>query len=440
MKVAVIGTGPSSLASALALIGKGLIVDIIDPWIEPDSLPRGTRKYLGFDLKTRFNSDHMYTSSEEINLKLSSRPVSNVIGGLTSVWGAGLSRNLNSLRENFSEMEITQANDVLKVYVPFSEDDHPISKRLEELIIRFKSKKFEIKPSLLAYKAKLCQLTGGCMSGCINEAIWSAGDVWRGLVADQKINIIEGSVESLDGSTVKVRQNETINQYNYGHIFLGAGAISSSSILQKSGLLPSEVYLSETTINYTPIFTIRKPSEVHFNLAQAYITSKEGDFWMSVFESTNFVAKKIRTTTKIPLRLPKFISNRILIGISYEESKFSHKIRVSFENNTSTVTGINATKKPFKFNKMKLTFSLSRFGWIIPFNIVKKGPPGSSYHLGVVSNAAGDLLLDKLGRPGRSAGVSVIDSSSLVTLPTGPITYLSMVNAFLITNKIIELK
>ena len=441
MKYAIVGTGPSALATALALNNSQNQVDVFDSWIELDQIKNANLLYPELELKTRFGTDLMYKSpSNSINLNLSSRPISSVFGGLSTVWGAGVSEDYLQTLSQFSANEVKDALLEIKRHMPISRESHPISRRLEKLTKDFKSSHYSINPSDLAYYPEKCARSGMCMVGCKESAIWSTIPIWRNILLNPNFQKITGIVEYINGNIVKIMECDNRLYGPYDHIFIGAGPISSSHIMQKSKLYPEVVYLEETSIKYNPIVTFQKYSKTNFNLAQVFIKSRKNhNFWMSVYESSDFISEKIQKIfNKFKMELPNLLIKRILVGISYSDSLRSPKIEIAFKNNTSYVHGIKQSKKKIEFESLSLVFELLKCGFIFfPF-LARSGKPGASYHIGKVSDHEGDFLLDHLGRVVLNQKISIVDSSALRNLPRGPITLLTMVNAYSITMRVLK--
>ena len=125
--------------------------------------------------------------------------------------------------------------------------------------------------------------------------------------------------------------------------------------------------------------------------------------------------------------VPSIYSDKIYI------SKKNNKFILNEERNDLSDTLIlSAIKRINKSHSMNIKF--------IKF-FLKKYSTGSSYHIGgsfKMNQHTNILSTDLLGRPKDNKKVSIIDSSILPSLPSNSHTFLTMVNAYRISNEVMK--
>jgi NADPH-dependent 2,4-dienoyl-CoA reductase/sulfur reductase-like enzyme len=111
--VGVIGAGPVGLAAARQAIDLRCKVELIDPWVmsQKSSLDKRVGKK-----KTRFGSADMYDYPKKfIEAPLfDDVPISSVVGGLSTVWGAGLDFNYDKINSDYSEMDMRESEKLVR--------------------------------------------------------------------------------------------------------------------------------------------------------------------------------------------------------------------------------------------------------------------------------------------------------------------------------------
>jgi NAD-dependent dihydropyrimidine dehydrogenase PreA subunit len=469
--VAIIGAGPTGLAAAQAAVEAGCDVDIIDELNSP--IQEQTRKIKtksssgALAKKSKFNSKAMYEYSEELiqNVDSLDLPISNTVGGLSSVWGANvwfpkpseIGINISEefrylvaqteLTKDFKFMGSQKAADHFGIDVIGGVPQSHRTQMIEKNSFFGKDVPY-LGSALLAVDTNSCIKCGLCLTGCPTNAIFSAENGWKELIASNKVNHINGLAITIESDRSIIIKKSEITQklsQNYDLIYIACGAIASASLLQRSSLIPPEVFLNDTQVFYIPIISQRKHSEIEnlFTLARLFFRSDpiENGIHLSIYESSSDL--KVRAKAKNPIIssfIPNFFWKRILAGIGFISPECSGRIRIVFQDGLSKVSAVEnqGIRKVVK-RILKSQVKEFRRSGLIPILIGLTIPNvGASYHVGSLQSSKGERLLTSFGGVKGSNHIYVVDSSALPKIPIGPITVAAMINARRIVSSTLE--
>lgn len=446
-RVAIIGAGPTGYTAAITAINLGYIVELVDPWIfaEPN-----LETEIHSNLKTRFGSTAMHEYPTKFLRSQGSQIVaaSSVVGGFSTVWGAGLSFDTSIFKEDYSTEIIDDAEKTVRLIFKGFMGSHFVSERFKKL---YRNTNTGFTPSLLAVSGTRCTLTGRCMEGCSKNAIWSCEEPWKQLIRSG-VTLRRGFAteirEDNDQVYVKIDFKDQTETHKYDYILVACGAVASASLGQRSGYFPDSVELGETAISYIPIVLanqIRPYTEDKFTLSQVFYTKKvpsaNSEVWMSLFESSIFLKQKAELKlNKVVKFIPKILWGYIGVAIHYTPESLSNKVIISKENGVSLVSTNKSSTRTGKY--FRNLFSITRrdfylnglfFHPLIRLN----GKSSDSYHLGHITLNNREIL-DRAGKSWDGSKVSFVDSLSLKRLPSGPITAIAMMNAYLKTTLLLK--
>jgi ferredoxin len=467
-KVAVVGSGASGLAAALALINKGYFPTLIDPFDSPQNMnstgPENFESSGKLAKKSKFGSYQMYAYPDELVSSGSQLdlPISLTIGGLTEVWGAnirevsvaeiGLSpENENQLKEAFFKLgnilpafDITQdeaSSSIRKI----NKQKNYQSKRMKSLLSQ---KGF--KNSDLAVDLSLCIMCGECLKGCKYDAIFSAKPEWENLIESKKAELFRGLVVKIEIQPKKqpiklfIENSGKVIVQEFDYVFLASGAIATAGILQRSNLIPKEVTLDDTQVVYLPLAKFEKKitSDPDFALSQVFYRTRllGKDFHLSIYEYGEEVRDRIVSKHSF-LGRKEFekILSQILPGIGFFESDISQKLVLEFVNGVTRVhqlgTNRNALKRWLSLALLSAKFLKARI--LFPLIFAQMPNAGASYHVGNLKGFPSEKrIIDENGRI-IGAGIpnlAIVDSAALQKVPVGPITFAVMANSYRIAS------
>jgi ferredoxin len=306
----VIGSGPAGISAAMALVTRGVRVQLLDAGIslEPERQDVVTRLGAtapsqwqpadvarlrdgsqvtkgGIPLKRAFGSTYpfdMYGDTFRVELHGADLKPSFARGGLSTVWGAGMlpfhrddiadwpfpAEELDPhYRAVLSFVPLTGARDSLESDFPlhcervgdlqpsrqgqaFLADAHRAERRLTRAGIT-------IGRSRLAVRAAPCTYCGMCLYGCPYDLIYSAASTLRDLQAHANFEYVSDFVvEELreEGGMVRIggidRRTGTRRETTAHRVFVGAGVIPSAALLLRS----TGQYGTPITVRDSPYF------------------------------------------------------------------------------------------------------------------------------------------------------------------------------------------
>ena len=456
IRVAVIGSGASALSAIHAALDTNLKiqVDLFDPWIE---LPKSNETQSMLEPKQiakkgKFGSLAMYDyPSGSVTFDPSLHiPLSGTLGGLTSVWGANSlvpdSTSLVKLTEDYTQESINWVIRFAKITDlgnVTDDDDFYVSRRFRNLLEKFTIRDgITLNASTLSMDTKTCIKRGGCLSGCKEHAIFSAEHGIYQMVSEGTVKLNKAFVQKIivkDESNVTLEadteQNAGILYKGYDKVFVACGAIASCALLQRSELAPQSISLRDTQAFYSAYYSFEKREEDSgsLELAQLFLR-KNRNLHISLYEfSPQFLDRARIILGPLVALIPKRFWRHIVAGIGFIDSSHSGKLILDYRDNRTYVRqSINKrSKRQIRSNLSMVRKVLRGTGLLyIPF-LTQVPNVGSSYHVGVASSQDGPLFNSR-GKLESFPGleVYVLDSSSLIELPVGPITTTVMAAAY----------
>jgi len=284
----VVGSGPASIAAAMALVKRGLQVTILDggksleperqsvldrlseqkqeDWSEPDlDCLRGddqSSRHGSIHSKRTYGSEYPY---EDVGEPLVREPqsipfhYSMARGGFSNVWGASLlpshQRDMEGwpigaqdlaahYRAVLEFMPSTGVRDELEEFLPaYVGAEHPMkeSRQIADLLADLRKRRMGMRKagihfgkSRVAMDAEKCVYCGLCLYGCPYSLIYSSAYTLRKLIAEKLVDYRPGCVvERLQplGNGVAVHARDSagnISSIEAERVFVGAGILPSA--------------------------------------------------------------------------------------------------------------------------------------------------------------------------------------------------------------------
>lgn len=471
----VIGSGPTGYATALSLLDRGKTVHVIDGGLNLFPAELATKRSVTAQ-KTLFGSGQMYTVSQSAGLQdeISQIPYSEVRGGLSSTWGAGLQvlppgffqswpckgEGLDAAyKKILSEVDHFYLRDALSERFSWPSavrDSPPPSSRLGEIANTPRaSKNILIGHARLAISkngSRRCRQCAKCIVGCPYDSIFNSGnELLRIAERNNCLKLLNGFVSRIDPPKnptglfeIEIgRTSSELYKLSVGKVYLALGAIATPALLIRSGIVKSEVIVNDSQVFYTSFLSFKRMDEYEqVTLAKLFVVNKNekcSEFHLSLYspsqEVTQKIQAKLQEIIKFKLHIPKFISNRIVAGIGFIEPKHSGKIVL---NKVGARTSVRKVKNPRTkltvFQSLRLiTFDLSRFGLFrIPFT-TQIPEIGSGFHSGGGLRDQTNLqsqYFDNYGRYRKNMNLVVSDASTMVFNIAGPHTLTAMAYAY----------
>jgi hypothetical protein len=232
-------------------------------------------------------------------------------------------------------------------------------------------------------------------------------------------------------------------------VFLGAGAVSSTVILQRSRLLPEQRELLDSQTLYLPFAWVgplgRTGREPGHTLAQIFLVLDDPavcahPVHISLYTYNDGLSERARAarprlTAMLGPALDG-ITRHLMIGICFFHSEDSHRILSTWQPESDSVRlepVLNpATPAILERFLRALRRSLAPVGLIPLSPLAEVAPPGGGYHYGgsvPMCAAPGAGESDLLGRPVPAQRIHVVDASCFPSIPGGTITFPAMANA-----------
>jgi ferredoxin len=444
--------------------------------------------------KRLFGSDLAFRDDGVLQLLadpgVGARP-SYALGGLSNVWGAGL---LPYTDRDLADWPITAAEladgyRAVLDFVPYAAEDDELAEHYpllrtpdgplirtqagEALLGRLRRHRrklgaagYRFGASRLAVRvghpapSSGCVYCGHCLDGCPYGHIYNAAQTVEELRQQGLIEYRSGlhvdRVSEHDGK-VSIEATELAGgpgvTLRAARVFLAAGAISTTVILQRSGLLPPRAEIADSQTLYLPFAwtgrvgkTGREPGHT---LAQISIVLDDPEVCANPIHITFYTYNdglserardsRPRLSALLGPTLDS-ITRRLVIGICFFHSDDSARVATSWDQHSESVrldpvlnpaTGTIVTRFQRALHR-----SLGRIGLVPLAPLAEIAPPGGGYHYGAsipMSLSPGFGECDTLGRPSATRRVHVVDGSCLPSVPGGAITFSAMANAHRIT-------
>jgi choline dehydrogenase-like flavoprotein len=449
----------------------------------------------GAGYKQLFGSDLAFRDDGALELRaqpdVAARP-SFALGGLSNVWGAGI---LPYAERDLSGWPITAAEladpyrAVLKL-MPYAAEDDELAARYplhatpdgpllrshagEQLLARLRAHApaliragYHFGASRLAVRAghpapsNGCCYCGHCLDGCPYGHIYNAADTIAGLRQAGRIDYRPG----LHVDRVSERDGEVIVEargldggagasFSTPRAFIAAGALSSTVILQRSGLLAERTEILDSQTLYLPFLWVGRTGatgrEPGHTLAQAFLVLEDPavcarPVHISLYTYNDGLTERARASHPRLASLlgPALdaITRRLVIGICFLHSDDSQRIVSRVEQAGRSVNleaGLNpATRATLARLQRALLRSLGPIGLVPLAPLAEPAAAGGGFHSGGsvpmrLRPRSGES--DTLGRPLPARRIHVVDSSCFPSIPSGTVTLTAMANAYRIAS------
>jgi choline dehydrogenase-like flavoprotein len=442
----------------------------------------GYKRLFGSDLA--FRDDGVLALSADPDV--GARP-SYALGGLSNVWGSGLlpytSRDLGGWP--ITAEELADGYRAVLDFIPYAGEDDELAARYplfrapdgpllrtyaaEALLARLRRHRgalaaagFDIGAPRLAVRvghpapANGCVYCGHCLDGCPYGHIYNAAQTFAELREQRAIEYRAGlHVDRVSEQDGEVLIEATALAGGPGvtlsapRVFLAAGVLSTTIILQRSGLLARRAEIADSQALYLPFLwlgpTGQTGREPEYTLAQVMIVLDDpavsrNPIHIALYTANDGFSERARAVYPRLSGLlgPALggITRRLVVGICFFHSEDSDRVASTWAPESDSLRldpvlspATGATVKRFQ---RALARSLGRIGLVPLAPFAQHAKPGGGFHYGasipMASNPAAGQC-DTLGRPHPTRRIHVVDSSSFPTVPGGAITFSGMANS-----------
>jgi len=509
----IVGAGPTAAAAAKALLACGERVLVLDAGLALEANREAARRRMASTMpnmwdpadlaltrfvasgevqgyKRLFGSDLSFRDDGVLNLSINrgvaARP-SYALGGLSNVWGAGLLPYTDRDMADWpiKAADLTDGYRAVLDFLPYAAeedelaDSYPLLRRPDGPLIRTEAGEalltrlrghrgalaaagYRFGASRLAVRVGYpapesgCVYCRHCLEGCPYGHIYNAAQTIEGLHR-------AGSIEYRPGlhvDRVRERDGEVLieaTQLTGGpgvalrasRVFLAAGVVSTTVILQRSGMLPTQAQIADSQTLYLPFAWIgrvgRTGREPGHTLAQMSVVLDDpgvcaNPIHISLYTYNDGLSERARTAHPhlsglLGPALPA-ITRRLVIGICFLHSEDSDKVGTSWAEGSESIV-LDPLLNPDKAMTVRrfyasLRRSLGRIGLIPLTRLAESVPAGGGYHYGAsipMSPSPRFGECDLLGRPSTSQRIHVADASCFPSIPGGAITFSAMANS-----------
>lgn len=509
----ILGAGPTAAAAAKALLDAGDRVIVLDTGLSLEAERETARRRMAATTPERwqasdlaltrfvaegatggykrlFGSDLAFRDDGVLQLSadpgVGARP-SYALGGLSNVWGAGLlpytERDLAGWP--IAAGELADGYRAVLDFVPYAAEEDELAERYpllrapdgplirtqagEAILTRLRRHRhalaaagYHFGASRLAVRvghpapSNGCVYCGHCLDGCPYGHIYNAAQTIEELrlgglieyrsgvhvdrVSERDGEVLVEATALAGGSGVTLRTPRA---------FLATGVISTTIILQRSGLLPPRAEIADSQALYVPFAWTghvgRTGREPGHTLAQTSIVLDDPAVCANPIHITLYTyndglserarASHPRLTAMLGPTL-EAITRRLAVGICFFHSDDSDRVATSWTQRGESVhldplvnPASAATVRRFQ---RSLRRSLGRIGLVPLAPLAELAPPGGGYHYGAsipMSAAPAFGQCDTLGRPSATQRIHVVDGSCFPSVPGGAITFSAMANS-----------
>lgn len=475
--IVIVGSGPSALATAAAVVEKGhkpLVIDAsvggtnpnpMDFLVETSQLLRnnskgspGRKSWLGSDLPYRQHA------SSKLKFQNSEPVPSHSFGGFSRIWGASCSfygeeNELSSPFKLGSEERLLVSRLLGFRDASMKSTGLKPSKAAEDLMHRITSasftEKYEVALSTLAIDVEpeskeSCRYCNQCLTGCPYNSIWMSGDKLLKMQEKKEIELKSGYfLQEMDvefGHVTRLVFKTATSSYeilNPEYCFLATGAISTAEILINSKIL-GEIEILDSSTAFSAMLGVRKNSgdiKVNHALSQLWVTNRKGGAHFQIYSPSPGLEAKLSSNFPFLVRFPKltnWLAERVIPVISYLPSEQSGKLRVEEKNDRLVVSTHRTLLARIKHHieLFRFSFKLLQKGYVLPSFLSKIPNPGAGYHFG--ASLPMGKVTNELGQLPGISNLSIVDASVLPRIAAGSITPSVMANAARISRLVCE--
>jgi choline dehydrogenase-like flavoprotein len=444
----------------------------------------------GPNYKQLFGSDIAFRDDAVLDFTVSAqvgaRP-SYALGGLSNVWGAGLlpygERDLTGWPIRLTDLDLGyraaleflpyagEQDELSQCYPLLRKPDGPLlrTRAGEEILTRLRRRSerlalagYTFGASRLAVRVghpapwNGCVYCRHCLDGCPYGHIYTSAQTVEEMQRDGEIDYrpgvhVDRVAEGEDSVTLEVTatRDGVRQSFKADRVFLAAGVVSSTVILQRSGLLGPRAEILDSQALYLPFMwlgrvgrTGREPGHALAQIMGVLDDAKvsEMPIHFSLYTYSDGMSERARKTHP---RLSALAGpaleegiRRLVVAICFLHSDDSDRVACTSDPGGNAVrleSVANPRRGPTVRRFLRsLRSSLGRVGLVPVTPLAEVAPAGGGYHYGgsvPMCDSPGFGESDALGRPSGAGRVHVVDASCFPSVPAGAITFSAMANA-----------
>jgi hypothetical protein len=456
MKVGVIGSGPCGVTAALMLLRAGYEVEVLDLGYTENSIADAelsVNQSLVSEVKTVAGKIFPYDFNE-LNKMDRSNALGNWFtskgkGGFSTVWG-GTWRPFMQLQDPDWKEAYALVDEMVFSQNMAGSEPRGLRRRFEltaycscfDRFVKYKDEEWKsnrgwvcrIHTSSVAIDPDQIDSQKPISATEFQRAVWTSLSILDVCQESDAFSYIDDCfVQSVRQTEQSVYAQTNKGQFEYSHLFIAAGPVSTGSLLLRSNLVDSDITLQDTQMVIVPFLSFRKSRCAEHSYALSGLSfdfendSHKLKFHMQLH--AHIETYKDRIVTKFPaiLQRPmsislKFLQKRFFLGLTYLDPISSGSLKLSSLQDIRASYLPPERSKDLKDIKKAISRSLREFGLLPIWKFAQWCEVGESYHLG----AANGIHMDDYGQLLRADRIFIAGSFALTKLEPGPITFTAM--------------
>jgi choline dehydrogenase-like flavoprotein len=489
----VLGSGPTGVACAAALLARGARVTMIDAGLELERSRRALVDELGrtppaqwlpdrvaplkqrdrgaIPLKLAYGSDFPYRDASR-HLRLSSDGVglrpSLALGGLSNVWGAATLPygdaeladwpvTAEDLSPHFAAaLELTglagRGDDLAARFplyaepgeLPISPQGRAVLSALERARGRARSAGISFGAARLAVRG--CEHCGLCMYGCPYGHIYNSADTvasWRGRAGFEYEgdSIVTQVHERGAGVVVEGYRRSTGEAFRQDaeQVFLATGVVPTTGILLRSlGAYGRPLTIRDSQYFLAPLLLARCAAAATNTLSDVFLelddrAISQHTIHLQLYPYNELVAAALPEW--LGRHVPAALERRLMILQGYLHSDDSATMTIELDRSGMLRLAARPSRRAGTVVRRvlrRLARNARVLGGVVVSPLVRIGEPGRGFHSGgslPMRAEPGELETDVLGRPSGFTRVHAVDASVFPSIAAPTITLTAMANA-----------
>ena len=471
----IIGRGPSAYGALLGALQNGRRPAILAPtraW-QGETVDPGSGGKSSLARKSRFGSTEMYRYPQAAGIDFQIDgpvPISGFPGGLSTVWGSNIQvfsgedlkawgSSAPAMKDAYAAILRTiphqGASDALDRRSPWPAPfpgAQPLSKRVRRALDKADGQPSRSLLVGLGRNATVpldqgCIACGKCLDGCPEGVIFDAGPAIARLVQQHgltEIDAIATHLREQDGHVLIdaiANRDQQPQQIHAKRVFLAAGSIASTVLLQRSQLLQGTARLDDTQVFYVPMLPTHAPDRegTTYSLAQMFATNPTPNrgvqFHLSIYESdASFKQRAEGIIGPFANVIPRRAYQQVMAAIGFIPTTESGHIEIHKPCASTDPVTVKTVANPDSTAYVKRALraaspGLSNLGFHLITPLAQVPNVGASYHVGHLTVTGQPGTDTDTGRVLGTSAVHVVDGAALPAVPTGPVTLTMMANA-----------
>lgn len=474
MRLAILGSGPTAAAAALAMVDEldadaGWSLDVLDYGLTRDRVePVDAAAMHGPARKSMPEREYAFVVPPSFRMASGLEGAvagSAAFGGWSNVWGATLLPYTDWGLRPWGRLQSEVRNQFAFLEESVPRLDARSGRVLPEFTARPRrwvrgDREVSRGPSLLAVdplaatQEQGCNECGQCLQGCPADRIWSSRRSFAQLLRHPSVRRVDGVwVHSVEEAATSVqvrlvRPDGGFESRSYDRVLVALGALQTAALALRSGIAEGPVAVRDSRMVLIPFhldrFAATGTDDPRIALSDGFVLatsvpeSPEPDFYAQVYGYSQSFAEQVVERMPLLDRLPGFIRraglSRIGVAMSFfDQAESGELVLDRGRADEVTITG-DPRAGLSQAGRERADAVLAVAGLrALPVGAAE-APVGLGYHFGAsfpmrLNPQARGNRSDAWGRPGGCSRIHLVDTSVFPRVAATPITWTAMANA-----------